>query len=398
MNLLLILRRLTKSLALEIESFITVLRQECNLLDTNVFTTSAFIQSRRKISPAVFSHLSSSLVREFYTENDDNVKLWRGFRVLAVDGSFIHLPITQELASIYGTFHNQSETYVVQGRVSVLYDVLNHYIIDGSLSARDCGERELALAHLEFAKTKDLIIYDRGYPSFDFMYEHLERKLDFLMRAKTTFSHAVKDFLKTNKVSSLVKIQCVKNHCFKGKKYTKDTTLLVRFIRIELSSGETEVLITSLLDEKEYPHAIFKELYFKRWKIETLYDQLKNKLKIEYFSGYSPQIILQDFYAALFISNIQSLLTTEIDEELVIQNDKKYIYKVNKNISYGILKTKVITLFFSDKSMEEIVVQLKETLQKHVIPIRPNRSYKRSYQKYRTRLKPKLTKNFREAM
>lgn len=398
MNILLILRRLTKSLVLEIESFITVLHQECNLLDIPVFTKSAFVQSRSKISSAVFTHLSSSLIREFYTDNEDNVKLWRGFRVLAVDGSLIHLPITKELASIYGTFHNQSDTYVVQGRVSVLYDVLNHYIIDGSLSARNKGERELALAHLEFTKTKDLIIYDRGYPSFDFIYEHTERKLDFLIRVKTTFSHTVKDFLKTNKKSSLVKIQCVKNHCFKGKKYTKDTTLLVRLIRIELPSEETEVLITSLLDDKEYPHDIFKELYFRRWKIETLYDQLKNKLKIEYFSGYSSNTILQDFHAALFISNIQTLLTSEIDDELATQTDKKYIYKVNKNISYGILKTKVITLFFSDKPMEDIIEQLQETLKKNIIPIRLNRSYKRSYQKYRTRLKPKVTKNFREAM
>lgn len=53
----------------------------------------------------------------------------------------------------------------------------------------------------------------------------------------------------------------------------------MRLIRVDLPSGEIEILMTSLLDSQIYPAKIFKELYFLRWKIETFYDELKNKLR-----------------------------------------------------------------------------------------------------------------------
>jgi hypothetical protein len=37
--------------------------------------------------------------------------------------------------------------------------------------------------------------------------------------------------------------------------------MTVRFVRVRLSTGEIEVLVTSLLDEKKYLALMFKELY-----------------------------------------------------------------------------------------------------------------------------------------
>lgn len=101
-----------------------------------------------------------------------------------------------------------------------------------------------------------------------------------------------------------------------GKEYDQDTPIKVRLIRIDLPSGETEVLITCMLSGKKYPNGIFKKLYFKRYKVETFYDELKNKLKVEHFLGYSDQSIQQDFYAAIFVSNVQTLIVSDLDEEL----------------------------------------------------------------------------------
>jgi hypothetical protein len=166
-----------------------------------------------------------------------------------------------------------------------------------------------------------------------------------------------------------------------------------------LPNGQTEILITSLLDNNEYSSSIFKELYNERWGVETFYDELKNKLKIEHFSGYSKESIQQDFYAALFVSNVQTLIVSELEEELAVQNQpKKYNYKVNTNLSYGFLKNRILDLFFNrdamDKSLEELKVLYKENL----IPIRPKRSFERNSGKYRSRIKPKITKNQKDAL
>jgi len=390
---------LTKSLSAEIENFIRFISQNIKEKGIVCFTKSAFVQCRKKIKPEAFKYLSDSLIEEFYTDNDDSIKLWNEFRLLAVDGSRLSLPDTPELEKIYGRTKNQSETGVVQARISVLYDVLNKFAIDGSLSPLSTGESVLALNHLAFAKSKDLIIYDRGYPSFNLIYEHFEKGIDFLIRVKADFSNITREFYKSGLYSDIVQIKPGKNTKLSDKSYSKETSKAVRLVKVELPSGEEEILITSLLDSAKYPNSIFKDLYFLRWGVETFYDELKNKIKAEHFSGYSGHSILQDFYAALFVSNVQSLIVGEINDELAEEfTENKYQYKVNNNLSYGFLKDRIITLFFSDKEMETIVSELKELFKKHTIPIRPNRKYERNTDKYRKRDKPKVLKNIKDAI
>jgi hypothetical protein len=116
---------LTKSLSIEIENFVSHIKRDCGLIHFKSFTKSAFVQCRKKIRPEVFKKLNAMLVDEFYTDNELGIKLWNGFRVLAVDGSSVRLPFTKELKKLYGLTKNQTNTGVVQARISVLYDVLN---------------------------------------------------------------------------------------------------------------------------------------------------------------------------------------------------------------------------------------------------------------------------------
>ncbi|QAA83107.1 IS4 family transposase [Aequorivita sp. H23M31] len=394
--LLFMLNFLRKSLSLEIENFTSLLKAGSN----SKFTKSAFVQARKKIRPEVFDELSRVLLNEFYTDNVPAIKLWNGFRLLAVDGTRITLPITDELKAIYGETKNQSSTVLVQARCSVIYDVLNKYVLDGILAPVVRGERDLALTHLEHCKSNDLIIYDRGYPSYNFIQQHVKSEFDYLMRVKTSFSGLVMDFEKSRKKSLVVAIYPGKNAKLTDKEYTKNCPIKVRLVRIELGKGNVEILMTSLLDSNLYPTSQFKELYFKRWGVETFYDELKNKLRVEHFSGYSNQSILQDFKAALFVSNVQTLIVSELEDELKdINRGKKYDYKVNTNISYGLLKNRVVKLFLDEKTDgSDIVEELKSLYKSHLVPSRPNRKSERNPGKYRARIKPKITKNQKDGV
>lgn len=387
---------LRKSLSLEIENFTSLLKVGSN----SKFTKSAFVQARKKVRPEVFDELSRVLLNEFYTENDPAIKLWNGFRLLAVDGTRITLPIAGELKAIYGETKNQSSTALVQARCSVIYDVLNKYVLDGILGPVVRGERDLALTHLGHCKGNDLIIYDRGYPSYDFIQQHVKRELDYLMRVKTSFSGLAMDFEKSRKKSLVAAIYPGKNAKLSDKEYTKTSPIKVRLVRIDLGKGNVEILMTSLLDSNLYPTSQFKELYFKRWGVETFYDELKNKLRVEHFSGYSNQSILQDFKAALFVSNVQTLIVSELEDELKESNHgKKYDYKINTNVSYGLLKNRVVTLFLDKRSSgTDIVEELKSLFRSHLVPIRPDRKFERNSEKYRSRIKPKITKNQKDGV
>ncbi|WP_105177090.1 transposase [Clostridium cagae] len=83
-------------------------------------------------------------------------------------------------------------------------------------------------------------------------------------------------------------------------------TLKIRVINLKLDSGITEILITNIFDEG-FSVADFKELYFKRWAIEVKYNELKNKLQIENFTGKTQMAVEQDFYATIYLANMVSL-------------------------------------------------------------------------------------------
>lgn len=390
---------LTRSLSIEIVNFLSFLKRKDIAQET--FSKSAFVQARKKIKPEVFKHLNQRIIEEFYKDNSGVLRQFDNLRILAMDGSRLTLPFTKELEEIYGQTKNQTNTYIVQAKACVLYDLLNEICINGVLSSIDTDERTQAKQLLEHCQANDLIIYDRGYPSFELIYEHYQKNLHFLMRMPLDFSQVVKDFVASGKTSQIVEIKPGQKKSFENKPYTKSSTLKIRLLRITLNSGGIEVLATSLLDSKHYGNEVFKELYFKRWKIETYYDELKNKLKIEEFSGYSNQSILQDFYSTLFVSNIQTLIENEINEEIEKESETKnikYQYKINTTLSYGFMKDRILELFFTKNDMNDIINELKELFKKHLIPIRPDRKFERKIGKYRTRTKPIVTKNQKNSL
>ena len=90
---------------------------------------------------------------------------------------------------------------------------------------------------------------------------------------------------------------------------------------------------------------------------QTYFHQLKNRLDIENFSARTVESIYQDFYAMLFISNFESVLTIPAQKSL---NEKKKASvldkQVNHSVSYHVIKEYALDLFFSTQS-EEILVQ-----------------------------------------
>jgi hypothetical protein len=397
--LLFMLNLLKKSIVIEIDSFLQHLNSKLDSHSFENFTSSAFVQKRKKIKPEVFNYLSSVITENYYVESNQNIKRFFGFRILAVDGSKITLPFTQELKLFFGESKNQTKTSIVQAKSSVLYDVLNHLALDSVIENIKTGERELALMHKRHWKENDLIIYDRGYPSYDLKQEHIKAKVDYLIRVQKNQSNVVSSFILSKKRTSIVDVFPQKNHVFTAKDYDKTTGIKVRLVRVDLPSGEIEILMTSLLDSQVYPASMFKELYFLRWGIETFYDELKNKLKVEYFTGYSIMSIQQDFFCSIFISNLQSVIVNDLEEELRVKNrNTKLDYKINTNLSYGFLKNRILNLLFKEAPLEEVFRELEGLFLQNTVPIRLNRNNKREVGKYRTRIRPLVLKNHKDAI
>ncbi len=381
-----------RTLTLELYSFFSYLREKATkAIDVS---TSAFTQRRQKLSPDIFVGMNQVALQEYYTANDERVKLWKGHRLTAIDGSRATLPCSEETKEGYGVIKNQGEIGdVVQARVSVLYDVLNLLVLEGILSNLETGEITLAHDHVKLFKENDLVLLDRGYPSFLLAHDILNQKADFLFRCKHGFNNVTKKFMASGKQEAIVEIRPGKNQASKYANIPKGSKIKVRLIKVPLESGEVELLMTSLLDNETYPYGCFKKLYFMRWGVEIFYDRIKNILMVENFSGLTKHAILQDFHCAMFISNVQSMIIEEAQVE-VDKKDcaRKYDYKVNTSVSLGFMKNKIIDLFIN-KGAQSTLEELEKILVKQIIPIRNGRHFNRDVGKYRNRSKPPMFKN-----
>ncbi|MEN8220811.1 MAG: transposase [Pseudomonadota bacterium] len=124
-------------------------------------------------------------------------------------------------------------------------------------------------------------------------------------------------------------------------------TITVRFVRFRLSTSEIEVLVTSLLDSDKYTIQMLKELYHLRWGIETLFGVLKERLKLDNFTGKTVAAVKQDFFAALFLIGLESILTQAADLYLFNKSSLKQIRQtVNNMVSFNAIKNFIIEMFY----------------------------------------------------
>jgi len=335
-------------------------------------TQQAFSLARQKIKWEAFRELFDCSVTAHYTNYEEEIQRWNGFRIHAVDGIKLSLPNDEELREYFGTSGAGHSSPTAQG--SMLCDMLNKMVIDARIEPMSTGERTLASMHINhlhslesFQVWKELVLFDRGYPSFELIQELFELKIHFLMRVRNKFSILIDNLSRGDHVIKL-------DHNGQQRK--------IRVIKFRLKSGEMETLITGIMDGG-VSIKDFKELYFKRWGIETKYNELKNKLEIENFSGRLVDNIRQDFYASLLLTNLSVEFHMEAQEKVdADQKGKgnKWHYKVNVNHEIGVLKDWLILCMLEDnnKKRGEMFEQIVNVLRKRIIPIRPNRSNPRT--------------------
>lgn len=299
--------------------------------------------------------------------------------MIAIDGSEVLLPKTKETINKFGEYTtNFMNKTVVLARISKAYDVLNKISIDAKLVNRKIGEHTLANQHLELCGNGNLVLLDRGYPSFDLFRNVFASGNYFCARLAVSNWNVASELVESGKKEIITEIKPGKELKRKYKK--QDITvepIKCRFICVELPSGEKEVLVTSLLDTKKYPHSIFKGLYHMRWDIEESYKKDKHRLQLENFSGKTIFAIYQDFYANILMGNITSVLSSGLDNN-INKKSSETKYKYQLNITTAIAKVKeLITLLFTKTNIIDLINRLIQMFLANISPIRKNRNFER---------------------
>ena len=332
-----------------------------NFLEREGITMSqqALSKARSKFDHTPFLKLFTAIRDAFYgTEYINTLRKYNNKFIIAIDGSDTSLPNLPSLLEKFGGTGSKASSPTA--RMSIAYDVLNDFIIDAAFTPLNISERAHAKNHIEsVGKIIDLensiFIMDRGYASKELI-EILAEKSNFLFRLRSKFNTDI-DALPLG--SHIITIY---------------DNIKVRVVKFTLPSGEIETLLTNLFELNE---SEFKELYFKRWRIEVEYDVVKNKLELPCFGGFSENVIMQDFWITMYLANMVAIIKNEADQEIAEERkdkDNKYEYQANVNTLIGSMRDRLADAVFSrnpahrQKKLERIMLEVK----KSVVPIRPD--------------------------
>ena len=277
----------------------------------------AFSQAREKINYLAFKDFfdkSCELALDY-----KDARLYKGYRILAVDGTSFVVGRKKKIQEYF------DDSTCIPGqamcRISGIINVLEDNIVNASVSPFGIGERALAIKQIRELKSVLNVIYllDRGYWSPELVDEIAENNQKFIMRIS---KENVKSAEKKN----------------------------LRLYSFTLPSNNEEILVKNLSSE-EMSDSELALLYAKRWGAETKYLELKARLQIDKFSGESANIVLQDIYSTLYISNLVAFTCFEADKLIREKTDSKgnkYEQKTNRTTCISVYRKRFIDLCFMD--------------------------------------------------
>ena len=350
------------------------IREDLGNLDFPDISKQALSKARQFINPALFKELYYLSVDLFYKQLLSR-KFWNGYHLFAIDGSKIELPNSKSNFEFFGEMFGYPDPNrrFTMGLGSIVYDVLDDYIVHASFQRYLASERSAALEHLHNLEDLNIyqnsvVIFDRGYYSEDMFRYCVEHQHLCLMRLKQNYNIA-------KKCSGDIITVLPGNE----KDRTEDTK--IRVIEVILNDGTKEYLATNLFDS-HISQQMFRELYFYRWPVETKYKELKSRLAIEEFSGATTTSVLQEFYINVLLSNLSSLIKNQVDEEIQItaKSTNKYRYQANRAFIIGRIKTIVPKILCNLFDLSVIDRLYKESLRCRS-QIMPERTFRRKKNK-----------------
>ncbi|MCR5610158.1 MAG: IS4 family transposase [Lachnospiraceae bacterium] len=307
----------------------------------------------------------------FFFFNIGKRKTWHDKHVFAIDGSKLQLPNSksnfEEFSEMFSA-HNHDRKFSM-ALASMVYDVLEDYIVHASINPYLTSERQAAVNHLKTIENlgiydNSVIVFDRGYYS------------EWLFRYCVSHSHPcvmrLKEKINISKASHGDTITILPGN---AKERTED--IRIRVIDVPLESGETEYLATNIFDD-DYTAKMFKDLYFLRWSVESKYYELKYRVNLEEFNGATSNSIKQELFINMLISNLSALIKNDADETIdkTANSTNKYRYQANRTFIIGRIK-RVFPRILAGVCMLSSVDRIIDEALKRKSQIQPGRKQKR---------------------
>ncbi len=302
-----------------------------------------------------------------------------------MDGSDIHIPTIPDDNGTFYRANDDAKGYNLM-HLNALYDLLNKRYFNAVIQdSRLENENKALISMIENVTHDSIIIADRNYDSYNNI-AHLEAKgLKYVIRIKSTTGIIKKFNLPDDKEADFtVDILLTRRQTKEVKahpelyrylapsstfdflpKGSKDTyPLKFRIIRIRISEGQYETLVTNLWDN-EFSADDIKKIYKMRWCIETSFRELKYHVGLIAFHSKKKDCVIQEIFARLIMYNFSMLIT----ENILIDNDKRNKYRSKVNYTVAI---HICIAFFRCNIVSPS--HLRKLIARNKCPVRPDRN------------------------
>jgi hypothetical protein len=236
-------------------------------------STAAIVQARQRAGARLLRELFQAVARPIATLRTPAAFLG-GLRLMAIDGTTIDVTDTPENDQAFGRpSTGRGAGAFPQIRVLALIETGTHVICDAVIRPFHTGAVPTALRLLRSVGPGMLLLWDRGFHSYEMVRATRAQQAQFLGRTKKNIVLRPTEILTDG--SFLAQI-----YPSPEARRRNEQGIELRVIEYALDTpagpGQAKYrLITSLLDERAFPAEQLAATYHERWEIETALDEVK---------------------------------------------------------------------------------------------------------------------------
>ena len=296
---------------------------------------------------------------------------YRGMRLMGVDGFVLNVADTPANDRAFGRPKGgRGPGAFPQVRVLALCETGSHVIWRFLTKAISRSEISMVSYLIQFLESNMLLLWDRGFMSYESICEVLARNANLLIRIKST--NIFIPFKMLADGSFLAKVYRTKSDRLHDR-----NGIIVRIIEYTLTdpnrpdSGKIHRLLTTLLDPQLDPAKTLICLYHERWEEEITFDEIKTHQRARpVLRSQTPAGVIQEIYGLLLGHYVIRVLMHEAAETLKIDPDR-----ISFTATLKILRCRLpeIPVNQSPKSLEAWYRNLVQEVSEEVIPPRRNR-------------------------
>ena len=238
---------------------------------------SAFTQARQRLGVAPLRQLFEDCCRPMASHQTVGA-FYRGWRLMGLDSTVLDLPDTPANAKAFGRPGTaRAPGAFPQIRLLALCELGTHAICGLSLKPCRRNEQVMAPALLDLLEPGMLLIWDRGFFSYDLVRRVLASGARLLARVQTRLTLTL--LRRLGDGSYLAKLY----PSAQARRQDREG-LLVRVIEYTHDDpqrpgcGQRHRLITDLLNPEDLPAAEAPVVYHERWEEELALDEIKTHL------------------------------------------------------------------------------------------------------------------------